>query len=172
MKTYIERETAVKRFESYRKDCEEENDEEAAQIFNDCVAELMDMPAADVAEVRHGYWKFPVFTDSDVNDPRCKCSECGSIETPLAIHRFCPVCGALMKKDEQRLIDADELMVKEYSQLRDGDVLWRIPPSHIDLAPTIDAVPVVRCRECKHFNIRTHECENESLSTDHEGGRP
>lgn len=59
-----------------------------------------------------------------------------------------------------RLIDADELMVKEYSQLRDGDVLWRIPPSHIDLAPTIDAVPMVRCREC----------ENESLSTDHEGG--
>ena len=43
-----------------------------------------------------------------------------------------------------RLIDADALMEKEYSRLRDGDVLWRIPPSHIDLAPTIDAVPVVR----------------------------
>ena len=47
-----------------------------------------------------------------------------------------------------RLIDADALMEKEHSRLRDGDVLWRIPPSHIDLAPTIDAVPVVRCREC------------------------
>ena len=69
-----------------------------------------------------------------------------------------------------RLIDADALMEKEYSRLRDGDVLWRIPPSHIDLAPTIDAVPVVRCRECKHFNLITHECENELLSTDHEGG--
>lgn len=100
MKEYIERAAAVKKFENYCRDCEEENDESAAQIFNDCVAELMDMPAADVAEVRHGYWKFPVFTDSDVNDPRCKCSECGSIETPLAIHRFCPVCGALMKEDE------------------------------------------------------------------------
>lgn len=33
-----------------------------------------------------------------------------------------------------------------------------------------DVVPVVRCRECKHFNPETHECENESLSTDHEGG--
>lgn len=51
-----------------------------------------------------------------------------------------------------RLIDADALMEKEYSRLRDGDVLWRIPPSHIDLAPTIDAVPVVRCQECKHKN--------------------
>ena len=51
-----------------------------------------------------------------------------------------------------RLIDADALMEKEHSRLRDGDVLWRIPPSHIDLAPTIDAVPVVRCRECENYD--------------------
>ena len=50
-----------------------------------------------------------------------------------------------------RLIDADALMEKEHSRLRDGDMLWRIPPSHIDLAPTIPAVPVVRCRECIHY---------------------
>lgn len=40
----------------------------------------------------------------------------------------------------------------------------------IENTPTVDAVPVVRCRECKHFNLITHECENELLSTDHEGG--
>ena len=40
----------------------------------------------------------------------------------------------------------------------------------VNNAPTIDAVPVVRCKNCKHFNLQTHECENESLSTDHEGG--
>ena len=40
----------------------------------------------------------------------------------------------------------------------------------VEKAPTISAVPVVRCRECKHFNLITHECENELLSTDHEGG--
>lgn len=33
-----------------------------------------------------------------------------------------------------------------------------------------DVAPVVHCRECKHFNLVTHECENECLSTDHEGG--
>ena len=49
-----------------------------------------------------------------------------------------------------RLIDADALMEKERSWLRDGDVLWSIPLSHIDLTPTIDAVPVVRCGECHH----------------------
>ncbi len=52
-----------------------------------------------------------------------------------------------------RLIDADALMEKEYFWLRDGDVLWSIPPSHIYIAPTIDAVPVVRCRECAHYKI-------------------
>lgn len=40
----------------------------------------------------------------------------------------------------------------------------------IDEAPAADVAPVVRCRECKHFNLETHECENELLSTDHEGG--
>ena len=52
-----------------------------------------------------------------------------------------------------RLIDADALMEKEYSRPREGEVLYRIPPSHVDAAPTIDAVPVVRCRECAHYKI-------------------
>lgn len=52
-----------------------------------------------------------------------------------------------------RLIDADALMEKEYSQLREGEVLYCIPPSHIDVAPTISAVPVVRCRECRHSSL-------------------
>ena len=44
-----------------------------------------------------GEWMFPIFADQeDANDPRCQCSECGSIETPLARHRFCPSCGAPM----------------------------------------------------------------------------
>ena len=33
-----------------------------------------------------------------------------------------------------------------------------------------NVVPVIRCQECKHFNLETHECKNELLSTDHEGG--
>ena len=49
-----------------------------------------------LAPVRHGEWEFPILQDGDENDPRCKCSECGSIETPLARHRYCPNCGAKM----------------------------------------------------------------------------
>ena len=33
-----------------------------------------------------------------------------------------------------------------------------------------DFVPVVRCKDCKHFNHKRMECENEAVSTDHEGG--
>ena len=51
-----------------------------------------------------------------------------------------------------RLIDAYALMEKEYSRLREGEVLHRIPPSHVDAAPTISAVPVVRCRECENYD--------------------
>ena len=35
---------------------------------------------------------------------------------------------------------------------------------------TVDAVVVTRCKDCKHFNHKRMECENEAISTDHEGG--
>lgn len=49
-----------------------------------------------------------------------------------------------------RLIDAEALWDELTEDLGDGDVLYTIPPSYIDDAPTVDAVPVVRCRECKY----------------------
>ena len=36
--------------------------------------------------------------------------------------------------------------------------------------PSADVEPVVRCKDCKHFNFEHMECENEAVSTDHEGG--
>ena len=53
-----------------------------------------------------------------------------------------------------RLIDADILMEKEYSRLREGEVLHRIPPSHVDAAPIIDPVHVAGgcyCKECIYY---------------------
>ena len=109
MKEYIERAVAVKKFENYRRDCEEENDERAAQIFEDCISELMAIPAADVAEVRHGRWVNPHWRNSDF---ACNCSACG-VE---AIHReyrwhergiypICPNCGARMDKEDEHEAD-------------------------------------------------------------------
>ena len=108
MKEYIERAVAVKKFENYRRDCEEENDERAAQIFEDCVSELMALPAADVAEVRHGRWNpeihhtyIPVEYDQN-GDPilheytSFRCSLCGREE--LKEEPYCH-CGARMGKE-------------------------------------------------------------------------
>ena len=37
--------------------------------------------------------------------------------------------------------------------------------------PTVDdVVEVVRCKDCKHFDTRSMRCENDAVSTDHEGG--
>lgn len=49
------------------------------------------------------------------------------------------------------------------SILADGRSIEEI----IDSEPGIE---LIMCRDCKHFNLKTHECENEAVSTDHEGG--
>ena len=59
-------------------------------------AALRPVSREQVERIR-GKWMFPIFAyQEDPNDPRWQCSECGSIETPLARHRFCPSCGAPM----------------------------------------------------------------------------
>ena len=72
-----------------------------------------------------------------------------------------------------RLVDIAALGVGRCSK----DVLpaaycagWNGLLNIINDAPTIDAVPVVRCRDCKWFNHYTMECESDDVATDHEGG--
>lgn len=50
-----------------------------------------------------------------------------------------------------RLIDADALYDELYENMGEDEVLDRIPPCYVDNAPTVDAVPVVRCRECENW---------------------
>ena len=57
-----------------------------------------------------------------------------------------------------RLIDADALKTKaikcETFNLYDAPVFLKaVGTKEIDKAPTIDAVPVVRCKDCKHYEI-------------------
>ena len=57
-----------------------------------------------------------------------------------------------------RLIDADVLKTKaikcETFKLTDAPVFLKaVGTKEIDKAPTIDAVPVVRCKDCKHYEI-------------------
>lgn len=59
--------------------------------MNDAKREIADMPAADVAPVRHGHWIDGFIPDSML----CGCSECGFT---CGAHSFlyCPSCGAKM----------------------------------------------------------------------------
>ena len=60
-----------------------------------------------------GEWMFPIFANQeDPNDPHWQCSECGSIETPLVRHRFCPACGAPMTDE------AVETIMKRMEEMR------------------------------------------------------
>ena len=66
-------------------------------------------------EKMRGEWMFPIFADQeDANDPRCQCSECGSIETPLARHHFCPACGRAMTDE------AVEMVMERLEALKDA----------------------------------------------------
>ena len=51
-------------------------------------AEIREMPAADVAEVRHGWW---IYHD---DDGVFTCSECGNAESNDSY--YCRLCGAKM----------------------------------------------------------------------------
>ena len=70
------------------------------------------------------------------------------------------------KANEKRLIDANELKKKmcfkcndEYSDepCDPGDCVFC---NAINDAQTIDAVSVVRCRECKHCDPENHHCDH------------
>jgi len=45
-----------------------------------------------------------------------------------------------------RLIDADKL-VEKHRETCSNSMKY-----NLDLAPTVDAVPVVRCKDCKHYD--------------------
>ena len=64
-----------------------------------------------------------------------------------------------------RLIDAEMYCIELYNEMnypgRSEEFMTAIDVAIADLAdaPTVDAVPVVRCKDCKYFKTRL--CENE-----------
>ena len=65
-----------------------------------------------------------------------------------------------------KLVDADKARECFGGDGVTGAVMQRM----FDSLPTIDAVPVVRCRDCKWFNHYTMECESDDVARDHECG--
>ena len=68
---------------------------------------------------------------------------------------------------EKRLIDADALLrhKRKMSGADFGGEFWdeAVLASDIKNAPTVDAVPVIRCRECKHHYWEQEPCHGKSV---------
>lgn len=64
-----------------------------------------------------------------------------------------------------KLVDADKLLYHKrkvmFFGLGQDDECWgfAVPVEEIDKAPTISAVPVVMCQECKHYHADTGWCD-------------
>lgn len=141
MKEYIEKADAINLLWLFA-------DESCASVVSD----FEGLPAADVAEVRHGRWDASdryKFLDGST----CiRCTECGAalhLDEYQKYHwHYCPNCGARMdEEDEHELIDRSELLDKFNLECKTAQERYMA----LINAPTISAVPVVRCRECKHY---------------------
>lgn len=97
--SYIERE-AILSYPIRADHCDKKNANEHFIFGIESVMEFVEnLPAADVAEVRHGRWEEASDGDGVV------CSECGT-DFCTMIHetekfRFCPNCGARMDKEDE-----------------------------------------------------------------------
>lgn len=120
MSDYISRDKVAQAFEDADVDvCEDYGEHHGCEwgFSRDAVRKIVaELPAADVAPVRHGRWidsnKRPVPWDEQ--NPTCPlysayCSECGewltgSGEYP-AFGLYCPNCGAKMDKEDEHETD-------------------------------------------------------------------
>lgn len=87
MTEYINREYAKELFDQYG-------------AMEDALALINTIPAADVAEVRHGRWKNGICTDCGF-DIRCLTDGENDLEEWVWEGLdYCPNCGALMREDD------------------------------------------------------------------------
>lgn len=102
MKEYIDREATLNERPEGRNPGQV-GKEEYNKGWNDCRSAfyrcISGMPAADVAEVRHGRWE-RVSTASGIIS-RVRCSVCAGTQ-PLTFENmpYCPTCGARMDEED------------------------------------------------------------------------
>lgn len=95
MKEYIERAVAVQELEVLRQEYEMHDDCDEL-IARRCRDALSAVPAADVAEVRHGRWEF-LGPNRLIKSCMCgTCSVCHVRSKFISNIAICPTCGAHM----------------------------------------------------------------------------
>lgn len=101
MASLIDRDKILARLDGYLKDCIEEGDYATAQIFEDCIYEILDMETIlsnEEPKRTKGHWILV-----DLYTYRCsKCRMLHSTHDPIISNgqiiasKFCPDCGAEM----------------------------------------------------------------------------
>ena len=95
MKEYIERAVAVQELEVLRQEYEMHDDCDEL-VARRCRDALSAVPAADVAEVRHGRWEF-LWPNRLIKSCMCgTCSVCHVRSKFISNIAICPTCGAHM----------------------------------------------------------------------------
>ena len=98
MKEYIERAVAVQELEVLRQGYEMHDDCDEL-VARRCRDALSAVPAADVAEVRHGRWEF-LGPNRLIKSCMCgTCSVCHVRSVYIVNTAICPNCGARMDKE-------------------------------------------------------------------------
>jgi len=92
--------------------------------------------------------------------------ECCVIHVNCATDGGCPYrsevdanCLDTAIKDAIALLKAQEAMVMAGAELTDAELVEEIRKAPIVLKPNVDAVPVVRCRDCKHRDPEDKKCD-------------
>ena len=96
MSDLISRSTLLEAMENLRKDNRHSDAKSRAQHNSEitaCIKRVVEQPTVEAVPVVHGEWK----TDYGVLFPVYRCSEC-NCATALGKTKFCPNCGADMRK--------------------------------------------------------------------------
>ena len=88
MSDYIEREKALKAVEDIV--CDADDAERTCD-------RIIDIPAADVAPIRHGRWINCEWVESGFKFVCC--SECNHADMDSRLYKYCPWCGARMDEE-------------------------------------------------------------------------
>jgi hypothetical protein len=107
MAEYIKRRDVMKICEGYSEHCFNSSDGNGQDIADRILDDVVELPTADVVEVKHGEWVVDkdkkILHIGKTSKTRCityKCSECGAKSGNNKSFKFCHSCGAKMKGDK------------------------------------------------------------------------